>query len=361
MEKPAKRDVPRDLEGVHLIVVEDDAILLMDLEAILRCAGAKALRLCRTVEEGLTAAEMEGISAALLDVRVGRHPVAPVARRLFQRGIPFVFYTGQPSDDPAIIEWPDSKFVTKPARPQAIVSAILDVLRELKAGDNSHMRATSVIRLRAIEPTALIARTLQSGGRATYEATIAVDPMNDLPAITSLKTLYEAEASCTRCALFRNATQAVPGEGPIGARMMMVGEQPGDQEDLAGRPFVGPAGRVLDRAITEAGIDRKTVFVTNAVKHFKFEPRGKRRLHQKPNAYEIERCRWWNELEREIVKAGPRRGLRRDGGAQPVGTNGHHIEGPRQGLDIERHAAPHHRPPLLSLAHRRRGQEAAGI
>jgi DNA polymerase len=83
---------------------------------------------------------------------------------------------------------------------------------------------------------------------------------------------------------------------------MMVGEQPGDQEDLAGRPFVGPAGRLLDRAIAEAGIDRNTVFVTNAVKHFKFEPRGKRRLHKKPNAYEIERCRWWNELEREIVK-----------------------------------------------------------
>src|SRR5262249_49776075 len=79
-------------------------------------------------------------------------------------------------------------------------------------------------------------------------------------------------------------------------------EQPGDQEDLAGRPFVGPAGRVLDRAIAEAGIDRKAVFVTNAVKHFKFEPRGKRRLHKKPNAYEIEPCRWWNYLEREIVK-----------------------------------------------------------
>jgi uracil-DNA glycosylase len=83
---------------------------------------------------------------------------------------------------------------------------------------------------------------------------------------------------------------------------MMVGEQPGDQEDLAGRPFVGPAGRVLDRAIAAAGIDRNTVFITNAVKHFKFEPRGKRRLHKKPNAYEIERCRWWNELELKIVK-----------------------------------------------------------
>jgi uracil-DNA glycosylase family protein len=82
---------------------------------------------------------------------------------------------------------------------------------------------------------------------------------------------------------------------------MMVGEQPGDHEDLAGRPFVGPAGRVLDRAIADAGIDRRKVFVTNAVKHFKFEARGKRRLHKKPNAYEIDRCRWWNDLERQIV------------------------------------------------------------
>jgi uracil-DNA glycosylase family protein len=83
---------------------------------------------------------------------------------------------------------------------------------------------------------------------------------------------------------------------------MMVGEQPGDQEDLAGRPFPGPAGRMLDRAIAEAGIDRSMIFVTNAVRHFKFEPRGKRRLHKKPNAFEIERSRWWNELERKIVK-----------------------------------------------------------
>jgi uracil-DNA glycosylase len=128
--------------------------------------------------------------------------------------------------------------------------------------------------------------------------------VKDPRAIGSLDALQEAEASCTRCPLFRNATQVVPGEGPVGAKLMMVGEQPGDREDLAGRPFVGPAGRVLDRAIAEAGIDRNTVFVTNAVKHFKFEPRGKRRLHKKPNAYEIERCRWWNELEREMVKPG---------------------------------------------------------
>ncbi|HZT24824.1 MAG TPA: UdgX family uracil-DNA binding protein [Pseudolabrys sp.] len=117
-----------------------------------------------------------------------------------------------------------------------------------------------------------------------------------------LKQLAGAENSCTRCPLYKNATQAVPGEGPARARIMMVGEQPGDREDLAGRPFVGPAGRVLDKAIVEAGIDRRQVFVTNAVKHFKFEPRGKRRLHKKPNGYEIERCRWWIDLERAMIK-----------------------------------------------------------
>ena len=119
---------------------------------------------------------------------------------------------------------------------------------------------------------------------------------------TSLKALRAAEAACTRCPLYKNATQVVPGEGPARARIMMVGEQPGDKEDRTGKPFVGPAGRVLDEAIAEAGIDRKDVFITNAVKHFKFELRGKRRLHKKPNAHEIERCRWWIDLEHAIVK-----------------------------------------------------------
>ena len=126
--------------------------------------------------------------------------------------------------------------------------------------------------------------------------------MDDMPTIRSLSALRDAEAACTRCPLYREATQVVPGEGPKHARVMMVGEQPGDQEDRQGRPFVGPAGRMLDRAIVDAGIDRKQVFVTNAVKHFKFEPRGKRRLHKRPNASEIEACRWWLERERAIVK-----------------------------------------------------------
>ena len=119
---------------------------------------------------------------------------------------------------------------------------------------------------------------------------------------TNLKALRAEEAGCRRCPLYKYATQVVPGEGPAKARIMLVGEQPGDKEDVAGRPFVGPAGRVLDKAIAEAGIDREQVFVTNAVKHFKFAQRGKRRLHKKPNAHEIERCRWWLDLERTIVK-----------------------------------------------------------
>jgi uracil-DNA glycosylase len=118
----------------------------------------------------------------------------------------------------------------------------------------------------------------------------------------SLAALAKAEAQCTRCPLYKHATQVVPGEGSPRSRLMMVGEQPGDKEDLAGKPFVGPAGRMLDRAIVEAGLDRRKVFVTNAVKHFKFEQRGKRRLHKKPNAGEIDACRWWLDQERRIIK-----------------------------------------------------------
>ena len=123
-----------------------------------------------------------------------------------------------------------------------------------------------------------------------------------VPNIRSLKALRAAEAACTRCPLYRKATQVVPGEGPARARMMMVGEQPGDQEDRQGRPFVGPAGGLLAKALEAAGIDRDEVYVTNAVKHFKFERRGKRRLHKRPNAHEIARCHVWFGFERKIVK-----------------------------------------------------------
>ena len=118
----------------------------------------------------------------------------------------------------------------------------------------------------------------------------------------SLRELAKSEAECRRCPLYRDATQAVPGEGPSHAAFMLVGEQPGDKEDIAGKPFVGPAGRVLDRALADAGIPRDETFVTNAVKHFKHETRGKRRLHKRPNNYEIERCKIWLDFERSLVK-----------------------------------------------------------
>ena len=107
---------------------------------------------------------------------------------------------------------------------------------------------------------------------------------------------------CTRCHLYKLGTQTVFGEGPVDAPLMFVGEQPGDQEDLAGRPFVGPAGQIFDRALAEAGVDRARAYVTNAVKHFKFERRGKRRIHQKPDGPEIEACRWWIEQERILIR-----------------------------------------------------------
>jgi DNA polymerase len=118
----------------------------------------------------------------------------------------------------------------------------------------------------------------------------------------SLKTLREEAAHCRACHLWKGATQTVFGEGPQTARIMLVGEQPGDKEDLAGKPFVGPAGQMLDRALEEAGIDRSKVYVTNAVKHFKFVPRGKIRLHQKPNTSEIKACRPWYERELAAIK-----------------------------------------------------------
>jgi len=121
----------------------------------------------------------------------------------------------------------------------------------------------------------------------------------------NISTLAEAEDAarrCTQCNLHCNATQTVFGQGPMSAKLMLVGEQPGDQEDIAGAPFVGPAGQLLDRALNEAGLDRGGLYVTNAVKHFKFEPRGKMRLHRNPVADEIERCRSWLTLERQFVK-----------------------------------------------------------
>ena len=129
----------------------------------------------------------------------------------------------------------------------------------------------------------------------------ATDPV---PPVRSLDALARAAQGCQACPLFANATQAVFGEGPSGARMVLVGEQPGNEEDVSGRPFVGPAGAVLEQALKEAGVDRRTVYVTNAVKHFSWEPRGKRRIHKKPRASEIKACQPWLSAELARIKPG---------------------------------------------------------
>jgi uracil-DNA glycosylase family protein len=123
-----------------------------------------------------------------------------------------------------------------------------------------------------------------------------------VPERPSLPKLREAAVGCTACDLYKTGTQTVFGEGRRSAEVMFVGEQPGDQEDLAGKPFVGPAGRLLDEALVDAGIDRETVYVTNVVKHFKWQARGKRRIHQKPNWSEIAACRPWLEAELAVVE-----------------------------------------------------------
>lgn len=131
----------------------------------------------------------------------------------------------------------------------------------------------------------------------------AGEPVSELlPERPTLGAVRDIAKGCKACDLYKRGTQTVFGEGPRKAGIMLVGEQPGDAEDIAGHPFVGPAGRLLDKALDEAGIDRARVYVTNVVKHFKWEPRGKRRIHAKPNAAEISACRPWLETEIALVK-----------------------------------------------------------
>ncbi|MET4682686.1 UdgX family uracil-DNA binding protein [Brevundimonas faecalis] len=137
-------------------------------------------------------------------------------------------------------------------------------------------------------------RTRKPVGELALEAESPVPP--------TLLALERDVQECRRCPLWRGATQGVGGEGPSHAALMVVGEQPGDQEDLSGRPFVGPAGRLLDAALREAGLDRRDLYLTNAVKHFKHEMRGKRRLHKTPNTGEVRACRWWLDHERRLIK-----------------------------------------------------------
>lgn len=158
----------------------------------------------------------------------------------------------------------------------------------------SAVRTEAMVAAPAPEPNRRLEKTLSRLARdASFEEGFVPSTLQELDA---------AVQTCRRCPLWRDATQGVCGAGPKKARLMIVGEQPGDQEDLAGQPFVGPAGQVLDAALDAAGIDRDEVFVTNAVKHFKHEPRGKRRLHKTPNAAEVSACRWWLDAERRLVK-----------------------------------------------------------
>ena len=155
-------------------------------------------------------------------------------------------------------------------------------------------RTEAMVAAPAPEPNARLAKTLSRMNRdRSFDEGFTP---------SSLEELGHAVQACRRCPLWRDATQGVCGEGPRRARLMIVGEQPGDQEDLAGHPFVGPAGQVLDAALEEAGIDRDDTFVTNAVKHFKHEPRGKKRIHKTPAVSEISACRWWLDAERTLVK-----------------------------------------------------------
>jgi probable DNA metabolism protein len=167
---------------------------------------------------------------------------------------------------------------------------------------------------RNLPEAALIKPLIADAGRLTaamiaqdasepHKAQRRLEPMKRTSdTATDIETLREEAASCRACPLWKDATQTVFGEGPQHAPIMLVGEQPGDKEDLAGKPFVGPAGQMLDRALEEAGIDRRQVYITNAVKHFKFVPRGKIRLHQRPNSPEIRACRSWYERELAAVK-----------------------------------------------------------
>jgi uracil-DNA glycosylase family protein len=145
-----------------------------------------------------------------------------------------------------------------------------------------------------------MADVAEEGLRHALKAERSIAPKSNVRA--AWEAILKDARDCTRCDLYKFATQTVFGEGPLDASIVFVGEQPGDQEDLAGRPFVGPAGAVFDEALEKAGIDRSTVYVTNAVKHFKFIQRGKRRIHNKPDSGEITACRWWIDQERELIK-----------------------------------------------------------
>ena len=204
-------------------------------------------------------------------------------------------------------------------------------------------------------------RSFGDRGAGLRVVPVMPDHLFDRP-IRSLSALAAAEAECTRCPLYKFATQVVPGEGRRNSRLILVGEQPGDKEDIAGKPFVGPAGRILDQALADAGIPRNDVFVTNAVKHFKFEPRGKRRLHKRPNAYELQRCKWWLDHERAIIRPaaivalGTTAGRSLFGKVMTIGRM--RGAGPSA---RRRHPRIRHHPPVVLVTDRGQGRQDAGV
>ena len=179
------------------------------------------------------------------------------------------------------------------------------MLKEMPKKYWRNMPETSLVQpliagARQREVAMIDASVVKEGLKHALDAERVIEPRSNVRG--AWEELLKDARKCTRCDLYKHATQTVFGEGPLDASIMFVGEQPGDQEDIAGRPFVGPAGQLFDVALEKAGIDRSSVYVTNAVKHFKFVARGKKRIHSKPAAGEIEACRWWIEHERELIR-----------------------------------------------------------
>jgi uracil-DNA glycosylase family protein len=186
----------------------------------------------------------------------------------------------------------------------------------------------------------MVAQSPAASARHPEKDARPTGPLED-DAPQSLEALAAGVDACRRCPLWKDATQGVPGEGAAHARLMFVGEQPGDQEDLAGRPFVGPAGQVFDRALRAAGVPREQAYVTNAVKHFKHELRGKKRIHKTPATSEIAACRWWLDHERRLIRPrvivalGATAALAVFGKATPIGANrGRAIQLPDQAQGV---------------------------
>ena len=210
-------------------------------------------------------------------------------------------------------------------------------------------------------PEAALIPDLVAGAQAREARMVDAGTWQEDERPDSLAAIERAIHECRRCPIGALDNRAVMGEGLKRSTLMVVGEQPGDQEDLAGKPFVGPAGQLLDRYLVEAGIDRDKTYVTNAVKHFKFVQRGKRRLHQSPTAKEIDVCRWWLESERAQVRAARRPGAGRQRRAQPAGQDGEHYQGARAAASAGgRQRVVDHCAPFLPAAASGCGEGRAG-